>query len=395
MTTSKAYITPSVLKWAREDRMGLTVEALAGQIGQKPQKVQAWEDDTDRPTIRQAQKLAKALRIPLGYLYLSNPPDDPVPIADFRRLPGAAATMSVDVREVIQDIRLKQERYKELVEGYGQPAVGLVGSQTIRDDPVIVAERLRATLGISELQRITGNYERFTRALFGRSERVGILVMRNGCVGNNTRRPLRLSEFRGLALSDPVAPVVFVNSRDSLAAQIFTFVHEVAHIVVGSTGLSDHHAGNLNISDGVERFCDNVAAESLIPSREFGVHWSDKESIEQNLLVLGKRFKTSTLVVLRRAYDLGKIDQTTFQKRHDHAAEAFREADRKRYEQPDDNGPGFNSILVPMRNSRTVTNVLVGAALEGRLLYREAASLLNIRPHYCPADKRWAACNWL
>src|SRR5690606_23963375 len=98
-------------------------------------------------------------------------------------------------------------------------------------------------------------------------EERGILVMRNGVVGNNTHRPLSVEEFRGFAIADEFAPLIFINGADYLSAQMFTLAHELVHVFVNASGISnlqDTYSSN----NAIERFCNQVAAELLVPEAE-------------------------------------------------------------------------------------------------------------------------------
>jgi hypothetical protein len=104
--------------------------------------------------------------------------------------------------------------------------------------PIVIAADIRSTLGIdASARRDSIDYEGFLKTLVSKSEELGILVMRSAIVGHATRRTLSVKEFRGFALIDPFAPVIFINDSDAKAAQIFTFAHELVHIWLGAAGI--------------------------------------------------------------------------------------------------------------------------------------------------------------
>ncbi len=176
-----------------------------------------------------------------------------------------------------------------------------------------------------------------------------------------------------------MAPIVFINTTDSIAEEIFTLVHEIAHICLGSTGITDHHAGKLNATDKIEKYCDKVAAESLVPAQAFENTWKESLPFDSNVKSVRLRFRVSSLVAIRRAFDFGKINRTDFDKKFSSEAERLREQESSK-----SGGGNFNERILPARNSRRVTAKLVASALEGRLLYREAANLLGIQPSIIP-----------
>jgi transcriptional regulator with XRE-family HTH domain len=72
---TEAFITPGLVRWARE-RVRRSPEEAASRLGVKPEQWEAWESGDRRPTLRQAQALARSLYIPFGYLYLPTPPSN-------------------------------------------------------------------------------------------------------------------------------------------------------------------------------------------------------------------------------------------------------------------------------------------------------------------------------
>ena len=149
--------------------------------------------------------------------------------------------------------------------------------------------------------------------------------MRSGIVGNNTHRQLSVDEFRGFALSDPYAPLVFINSRDSKGAQMFTLAHELVHIWLGVSGVSNLEA-TYAPNHRIERFCNRVAAEVLVPAIELRTEWPTARTQSRPLASLAQRFKVSSLVLLRRLRDLRFISEAQFERQYADEEKRFQEA---------------------------------------------------------------------
>ncbi len=124
-----------------------------------------------------------------------------------------------------------------------------------------------------------------------------VILAYNGVVGNNTHRKLSVSECRGFCLVNERAPYIFVNSADSKSAQLFTLIHEMTHLMLG---ISAGHAGSeVFFNEKNEKYCDMVAAEFLVPMSILREIWNN------DIKSVSRRFKTSELVVARRAHDIG------------------------------------------------------------------------------------------
>ena len=367
-----ALITPTVLTWARERRK-LDVESLASKVSVKAEAVSAWESGGQRPTFRQAINTAKALRVPLGYLYLSKPPDLKSPLPDFRTLPGHSNTApSPDMLDLIVEVVGKQEWYRENQESEGAVALPFVGRSAADDLPEVVAQDIRDVLGIEEARKIASDSDDFVRELSRNAEDAGIMVMRSGIVGHDTTRPLDVDEFRGFSISDPVAPLLFVNGRDAKAAQVFTIVHEMAHIWTGQGGISTPYEGPFSEAQdvGIERFCDRVAAEALVPSEHFVDLWrAGSPDIIRRAKQLARQYLVSNLVILRRAYELDLVEDEEYWPNYNRLKN---EAQPKR-----DPGGNFHYTL-PARNGSLLTAAVISGAASGRLLVNDAAALLGV-----------------
>ena len=300
---AEALINPRILTWARQ-RVGLTPDRLARSASTKSGRVQNWERGDARPSIRQARLLANALRIPLAYFYLSEPPAETLPLPDLRKVgSGYGREPSVDFLDVINAVRRKQDWFREYLSLESADPLPFVGSASTDSSPGAVADDMREALNVDvDLRREAKSWSQFLMLLVRAAENSRILVFRSGIVGNNTRRTLDVAEFRGFAIVDPTAPVVFINSRDAKAAQIFTFAHEIAHLWIGESGVSNvsDEAPPFSPGKDIEQFCNGVAAEFLVPARDIINLLDGVRPLPAKVEWLARRFHVSTVMILRR-----------------------------------------------------------------------------------------------
>ncbi|WP_349367357.1 XRE family transcriptional regulator [Salinarimonas sp.] len=370
-----ALINGTMLRWARE-RAGVSIEAVAERLSKSPDDLAAWERGDAKPTFRQAQALASALHVPFGFLFLTEPPAEPR-LPDFRRLSGERDTPRFDANtlDLIRDVLFKHDWYKQILIEEGDEPLGFVGRFGTSDAPSAVADDMRSVLGLMpDHARRTKGQQEWLRDAVGAAETARIWVMKSGVVGNSTRRTLAVAAFRGFAIADPIAPLVFVNGNDATAAQIFTFAHELAHIWLGSTGISDVVSGLTRPRGDVESFCNQVAAEFLLPSRIVVGEWSDRRSASANVDALATSWKVSRIVAAKKALDLDLIERAAF--------ESIYEQERARWAALPKNGVGggnFHATL-PVRFGRRFTEEVVRRAMSGDTLLRDAGALLNTKP---------------
>ncbi len=372
---SEALISSEVLRWARE-RANLPPDSLAEKLHVKLEKILLWEQGEKRPSFLQAQKLAKALHIPFGYLFLPHPPEEPLPIPDLRTIGDYQAhEISPDLRDLLNDVMLKQDWYRDyLIEQGAEPLpfVHRFGLETPTGD---IATDITQVLDLTlEHRKQAGNGEEFLRLLMNKAEDVGVMVMRSGIVGSNTHRALDVHEFRGFAIVDNYAPLVFLNGKDARAAQIFTLVHELAHLWLGLSGISDLSLDteSSHIHVKTERVCNAVAAEVLVPETAFLAHWNSNHSLSENADDLARLFRVSTVVIARRAVDLRVVAWDEYHAFYAEQAQQWRNTKKS------DGGSPYKTI--PLRNGRRFTDAVVRAALEQRLLLRDAGRMLGLQP---------------
>ena len=365
--TFRVDVKPELLRWARE-RAGADVDALV----RKFPKYREWESGEVRPTFRQLESFAKTVHAGVGYFFLPEPPDEPVPIPDFRTVGGApVGRPSLNLLHTIYLCQRRQDWYQEFARAEGEDPLPFVGSAGLSDDVETVAARMRGALGFDlEERRDVPTWTEALRLFIAKADALGVLVMVSGVVGNNPHRRLDPEEFRGFALADDLAPLIFVNGADTKAAQMFTLAHELAHLWLGETALSDSRPDSVP-RRAVESWCNRVAAELLAPLAAIREEYREEEELPEALARLARRFKVSTLVVLRRLHDAGSLTRMQFRRAYDVERERLRSLPRSV-------GGSFYPTL-RSRVGRRFGHALVVSTFEGRTSFTESFHLLGIR----------------
>ncbi|MGB0980132.1 MAG: ImmA/IrrE family metallo-endopeptidase, partial [Croceimicrobium sp.] len=255
---TKAYITPNVLKWARESAR-MTEEIAASKVSVSVDKLVEWEKGDKQPTIRQAQILAKAYKRPFSILFLPEIPRDFQPLQDFRK--NGSKSLSTSSIFIIREIQQKQSWISETNREGGENKLPFVGRYSLKDNPKAIANDILQTLGI-----IAGNYKSNNpmKEWIAKAEAKGIFISRTSFIHSRLR--LDSGELQGFAIADPYAPFVFINSDDWGSAQLFTLVHELAHIWIAETGISNSTELDIKTASDfnkVELFCNEIAANVL------------------------------------------------------------------------------------------------------------------------------------
>lgn len=365
----KTKLQPDCLQWARQ-RAGLSTSDLAHKLGVKEDRVLDWEQSGEL-TLSQAERLASATYTPLGYLFLPKPPVEKLPVSDFRTVGTSGISQpSPALLDVVNEALRRQDWYRDYLRSNGGEALEFVGSLDLKSDTVRAADSIRTVVAWdARLRADSGTWERALSKQVDAVEDAGILVMRSGIVGNNTSRPLSVSEFRGFALSDAYAPLIFINGRDSRAAQMFTLAHELVHVWLGVSGISNLNQTYSQDID-TERFCNAVAAELLVPLKELQTRWSVSEPPSNQIPLLVRYFKVSSLVVLRRLRDANFVTLEEFARLYtDELAQFKRSASA--------GGGNFYQTL-RARLGKRFASALVESTLEGGTAYRDAFSLLGV-----------------
>ncbi|MDY0164966.1 MAG: ImmA/IrrE family metallo-endopeptidase [Thermoguttaceae bacterium] len=371
--TNTAPVHPELIRWAI-DRSGLASEDLATAFP----KLDEWKRGKRLPTFRQLEAFAKKTMTPLGYLYLDAPPEERLPIPDFRTVGDARIDRpSPNLIETIQAMQRRQAWMREYLIEQAEKPLGFVGAAKHSRNVVSLAARIRDTLGlIVDWAELHSTWEDALRTLRQSAEHIGILVATSSVVGLNNHRPLDPQEFRGFVVCDSYAPLIFVNGADSKSAQMFTLAHELAHVWLGQDGLFNL-IKTMPHDDDTERYCNQVAAEFLVPRRKLLERWQEAQATGKPFQTIARWCKVSPVVAARRALDLRLISKAQFfvfyeQDQEDWRHRKAEEKVRKK------GGPNFYDVQ-DVRLGRRFAYAVVRAAREGRLLFREAYQLTDLK----------------
>ena len=365
-------VNSGLIRWAI-DRSGLPTDDLR----KKFPKLDEWKTGDKHPTFRQLEDFAKTTMTPFGFLFLDEPPEEKLPIPDFRTVGDTPIDRpSPNLLDTIHTMQRRQAWMRDLLVEEGHEQLAFVGSGKSVRNFKSLAQRIRQELDLGvDWAEPLASWEEALRVLRSAIERVGILVFSSSVVGLNSHRVLNPEEFRGFVLCDSLAPVIFVNSADSKSAQMFTLAHELAHVWLGTDGLFNL-IRMMPSNEETERFCNRVAAEFLIPGYKLTERWDEAKVKPRPFQTVARWFKVSPVVAARRALDLRLISKPEFF--HFYERERNDWQRRKDQQQKRKRGGDFYRTQ-DVRLGRRFASAVVRAAREGRILYRDAYRLTDLR----------------
>jgi Zn-dependent peptidase ImmA (M78 family) len=365
-TTVRVDVSTSVLRWA------LSRSENIDTINRRLPKIREWLSGERKPTMRQLEDLARATYTPLGYFFLSEPPLEQLPAPYFRTITDFPLhALSPNLIETVQTMMQRQAWMRDYLIEQGQEALPFVGSSSIEDDPRTVAYEMRIALGLQDgWAADIPNWTRALRELQNRIESIGIILVVNGIVANNTKRKLNPDEFRGFVIVDDYAPLAFVNGADGKAAQMFTLGHELAHLWLGSSAIFDLRELQ-PASEKLERVSNMIAAEFLVPEDKLREIWFSTYREPEVYQTLARHFKVSELVVARRTLDLGFIKKEEF-------LDFYHKYKAKERSVPQSKKGGNFYATQNLRVGRYFAKTIKSAVEEGKLMYHDAYQLTGL-----------------
>ena len=379
----RANITPKVFRWARETAK-LSESDAAAKVSVKENKIKEWESGASQPTIRQAKILANAYQRSFAILFLPEIPNDFQPLQDFRK--KGSDELSTSTLFIIREIQQKQSWISEELKDSEVQKLSFVGKYTTSEKPETIAKDIIETLEIDPL-----NYENQDpiNLWIEKSEQKGIFVSRTSFIHSHLK--IDKDELQGFAIADSYAPFIFINSADWKAPQLFTFVHELAHIWTATTGISNNITPNILERDKyhpVELYCNEIAANVLMPKSLIEKFAAKDFENEKLIFLTARNLGVSTIALLTRARNLNIISNNQYKKLKLKADQVFldflkKEELKKLRQKKQDGGPSFYTLRL-YRNGRLFTQSVLDAYNSGRIEPSVASLLLKVKSNQFP-----------
>lgn len=380
-------VNPDVLRWARETA-GLSLDDAAkglqlGGARLSPMDALArYEDGIAVPSRALLLRMAKAYRRPLLAFYLPRPPERGDRGEDFRTLPEhrlaeSEGKLDALVRDVFVRQRLVKEALEDAEEAETLPFVGSIRM----DQPVEeVCRRIRKALKFELDQfRSKRTIEDAFRYLRDQVETTGVFVLLIGNLGSH-HSSINAEVFRGFALADKISPFIVINDQDAKSAWPFTLLHELVHIWLGQTGISDG-----TLEKKVEQFCNDVASELLLPKTEL-LAWAPRlqriEDLEADISAFANVRKVSRALVTYRLFKSGQITKAAWET----LTGRFREqwlAEKNSVKQAMAESEGAPTYYIVRRHrlGSALVRIVKRTLDEGVLTPTKAGRILGVRPN--------------
>lgn len=361
---TEVNINPNMLTWAIA-RAGYELHDYLIKFP----NVQKWLENIKNPTVKQLEEFANRVHIPFGYLFLPEPPTESIPFPFFRTGNTITNKVSLNVFDTIQILQRRQNWITDYLTENEQEPLSFVGKYNVNNTFETIVADIRNTIGVepnwaSEFQ----TFEETLSFITNKIEEIGVFINFNGVVENNTHRPINVDECRGFVLVNQHAPFMFINAADAKAAQLFTVIHELAHIWLGESAGFDNQ-NLLPANDPIEKLCDAVAAEFLVPAKSLIDLWQKKPGID----FARRYFKVSPIVIARRAMDLGLITRAEFFTFYNGYIESF-----KNKKQNQGSGGDFYATA-RKRVSVSFATYVNQAVNQNKLLHRDAYKITGLK----------------
>jgi Zn-dependent peptidase ImmA (M78 family)/transcriptional regulator with XRE-family HTH domain len=378
-------VNPEILVWARKTA-GLTLDEAARALGfndtrgrSAAQRLMGYEAG-EEPSRSVLLKMSKTYRRALLVFYLSEPPRSGDRGQDFRTVPGGPPPLYNPLLDaLIRDIRGRQTTVRSLLEETESQPVNFVGSAAINEPAERLVTRIkdRQNFTLDQFRR-QPTVEHAFNYLRQTIEATGVYVLLLGNLGSHhTNIPVDV--FRGFAIADPIAPFIIINDQDARPAWAFTALHEMAHLWLGATGVS-----GASIESRIERYCNDVAGEILLPADEIRglarLRGAPFAQVFETVSTFASARKISRAMVAYKLLRADVISEATWRRVAEQLRQEWLASSRRQEQEGGDNGGPSYYVVKRHRLGNALLDVIRRSLGEGIITYTKAAQVLGVKP---------------
>lgn len=376
MAETVAGVNPEVLRWARE-RSGLTAAEVAKKMNKSAEFVEDWEAGGSAPTYVQLEKLAyQVYKRPVAVFFFPDPPDEPDKVAEFRTLPASERDgLSDDTRYAVRLAEAMQAALRELNEGINPSSRKIFRDihATHDDSPGKLAAEVRSYVGVSiEEQSGWASAEKAFEHWRATTEDIGIYVF---------KRSFKQQTVSGFSLIDDEFPVIYVNNGTSFTRQVFTLWHEVAHLLLHTSGVTKTDDSFIDALTGesksIEVMANAFASEFLVPSYDFEKVIESPPYSDEYFAALARRYHVSREVVLRKHWDRGLVSENFYSENAKQWNDTYRD---KRGGSTGGNYFSTQGVYL----SQKFLELAFGRYYQGRIDLEQLSDYLNVKARNIP-----------
>jgi len=388
MAAIKALVKPELLAWTRS-RARVAIEDAAKAANVTTDRIRQWEAGEEAPTVAQLRCLAEKYHFPLAVFYLPGPPADFQPLRDFRRLPDyQLEPISANLAFHIKNAHERREIALELYQDSDTSPARFSLKATLNDEPEVIGEKIRKFLGVDEKsQKEASSNKRAFDYWRRKMEEHDILVF----VVSGPHYSVSLQEMRGFAIAKPELPAIVVNGKDpSQGGKAFTLLHELTHVVLGESAISNGATEELVSSpeeQNIERFCDQVAAAAIMPrqmmlSMAGSANSAERQWSDSELRAMSNAIGASREAVLLRLVTLRRATWKFYMEQRPRFLEEYRKAaEEKSQKEVKIKRPTWLMLW----NGRGYTRIVLRSYHDRRITLNDASSYLGAKVKHIPA----------
>lgn len=368
-----AYINCEMLKWARE-RMPIKIDEIPIRVKEfTSEQIESWEKGIEYPSINQAKKLCNLYDIPFAALYLT-------------KLPNVEDTTYIDRRTYRDNLdeEISYELWKEInrLKSCRECAIELLNLDEYKNifkeiNPDFstndISMKIREIFSIeTPFKNKTAYSNKAFNYFRNKIESKGVMVLQ---IEN-----ISIKEIRGISLNYEILPIIAVNKNDSDRAKVFTLFHEMAHLVRRTSNLCLIDFNERE--DEEEKICNNLAANILIPEITLDSIIKGKDLSDDRIITnLSDRYAVSKFVIIKRLYDLNKIDFVLYKSKYEKYLDIFNEIKEIRKKQGQKIIVTQDKKLISS-SGKLYPKIILDAYYEGKISFGEVCNTLNINSRY-------------